>query len=150
MGAGSSVGGGRQAMTELIENRRMPSAIFASSSTAFGTMMALRDLGLSASKNEFIIGVDDHRMGRFLGQTAIAQPVADQGAFAASLLIEDFTARGFRIARPATCWRPNWLSPRAPAAGADAGTRRPAATTTQRLPVHGVPSRVTATDFPQV
>ena len=87
--AGSSIEGGRLAMTELIENRRMPSAIFAGcDETAFGALMALRDLGLSAPKNVSIIGIDDHQMSWFLGLSTIAQPVADQGAFAANLLID--------------------------------------------------------------
>lgn len=87
--AGSSIEGGRRAMTELIENRRMPSAIFAGcDETAFGALLALRELGLSAPKNASIIGIDDHQMSWFLGLTTIAQPVADQGAFAANLLVE--------------------------------------------------------------
>ncbi|MGZ4662964.1 MAG: LacI family DNA-binding transcriptional regulator, partial [Arthrobacter sp.] len=58
MDAGSSIEGGRRAMTELIENRRMPSAVFAGcDETAFGALMALRDLGLSAPKNVSIIGI---------------------------------------------------------------------------------------------
>ena len=87
--AGSSIEGGRRAMTELVENRRVPSAVFAGcDETAFGALMALRDLGLSAPKNVSIIGIDNHQMSWFLGLTTIAQPVADQGAFAANLLIE--------------------------------------------------------------
>ena len=87
--AGSSIEGGRRAMTELVENRRMPTAIFAGcDETAFGAVMALRDLGLSAPKNVSIIGIDDHQMSWFMGLTTIAQPVADQGAFAANLLVE--------------------------------------------------------------
>lgn len=89
MDTGSSIEGGRRAMTELIENRRMPSAIFAGcDETAFGALMALRDLGLSTPRNVSIIGIDDHQMSWFLGLTTMAQPVADQGAFAANLLIE--------------------------------------------------------------
>ena len=87
--AGFSIDGGRLAMTELIENRRMPSAILAGcDETAFGALMALREFGLSAPKNVSIIGIDDHQMSWFLGLTTMSQPVADQGAFAANLLIE--------------------------------------------------------------
>ncbi|MET1021001.1 MAG: LacI family DNA-binding transcriptional regulator [Arthrobacter sp.] len=87
--AGPSIEGGRLAMIELIENRRMPSAILAGTDeTAFGALMALRDLGLSAPKNVSIIGMDDHQMSWFLGLSTISQPVADQGAFAANLLID--------------------------------------------------------------
>jgi DNA-binding LacI/PurR family transcriptional regulator len=87
--AGSSIEGGRLAMIELIENRRMPSAIVAGcDETAFGALMALMDHGLSAPKNMSIIGIDDHQMSWFLGLSTISQPVADQGAFAANLLID--------------------------------------------------------------
>ncbi|MFC8409828.1 LacI family DNA-binding transcriptional regulator [Arthrobacter sp. NPDC057259] len=87
--AGSSIEGGRRAMTGLVENRRLPSAVFAGcDETAFGALMALRDLGMSAPKNVSIIGIDDHQMSWFLGLTTVAQPVADQGAFAANLLVE--------------------------------------------------------------
>jgi len=87
--AGSNIEGGRRAMTELVENRRLPSAVFAGcDETAFGALMALRDLGMSAPKNVSIIGIDDHQMSWFLGLTTVAQPVADQGAFAANLLVE--------------------------------------------------------------
>jgi len=87
--AGSSIEGGRLAMIELIENRRMPSAVVAGcDETAFGALMALRDHGLSAPKNMSIIGIDDHQMSWFLGLSTISQPVADQGAFAANLLID--------------------------------------------------------------
>jgi DNA-binding LacI/PurR family transcriptional regulator len=93
--AGSSIEGGRRAMTELIEHRRMPSAIFAGcDETAFGALMALRELGLSAPKHVSIIGIDDHQMSWFLGLTTIAQPAADQGAFAATLLVERLAHRG--------------------------------------------------------
>lgn len=87
--AGTGIEGGRRAMTELMNNRRLPSAIFAGcDETAFGALMALREHGMTAPKNVSIIGVDDHDMSSFLGLSTIAQPVADQGAFAASLLVE--------------------------------------------------------------
>ncbi len=76
-------------MVKLIENGRMPSAIFAGcDETAFGTLMALREFGLSAPENVSIIGIDDHQMSWFLGLTTMAQPVAGQRAFAATLLID--------------------------------------------------------------
>ncbi|WP_427017575.1 LacI family DNA-binding transcriptional regulator [Pseudarthrobacter sp. P1] len=87
--AGSSIEGGRQAMTEIIANRSRPTAIFAGcDETAFGALMALREHGLSAPKDMSIIGIDDHQMSWFLGLSTVAQPVADQGAFAADLLVE--------------------------------------------------------------
>jgi len=100
--AGSSIEAGRLAMVGLIENRRMPSAIFAGcDETAFGALMALREFGLSAPENVSIIGIDDHQMSWFLGLTTMAQPVADQGAFAANLLIERLHRSGLPNPPPA-------------------------------------------------
>jgi DNA-binding LacI/PurR family transcriptional regulator len=76
-------------MVKLIENDRMPAAIFAGSDeTGFGASMAVREFGLSAPENVSIIGIDDHQMSWFRGVTTMAQPVAGQGAFAATLLID--------------------------------------------------------------
>ncbi len=87
--APSTIDGGRQAMTELIENRRMPTAVFAGcDETAFGAMAALREHGLSAPKNMSIVGLDEHPMSDFLGLSTVQQPVADQGAFGANLLVD--------------------------------------------------------------
>lgn len=85
----SSIEGGRRAMTELIAHRSLPTAIFANcDETAFGALMALREHGLSSPKDVSLIGIDDHPMSWFLGLSTVAQPVADQGAFAANLLVE--------------------------------------------------------------
>jgi len=87
--AGSSIELGRLAMVELVKIPRMPSAILAGcDGTACCALMAMRAPGLSAPENVSIIGIDDHQMSWFLGLTTIAQPLADQGAFAADLLIE--------------------------------------------------------------
>ena len=85
----SSIDGGYRAMTELIANRRQPSAVFSGcDEAAFGALKALREHGLAAPKQVSLVGLDDHPMSSFLGLTTVAQPVADQGAFAATLLAE--------------------------------------------------------------
>ncbi|MCA4134151.1 LacI family DNA-binding transcriptional regulator [Arthrobacter sp. M4] len=87
--ADSSIEGGRRAMTELIAHRSLPTAIFAHcDEAAFGALMALREHGLSSPKDVSLIGIDDHPMSWFMGLSTVAQPVADQGAFAANLLVE--------------------------------------------------------------
>jgi DNA-binding LacI/PurR family transcriptional regulator len=48
----------------------------------------MREHGLSAPKNVSVIGIDNHPMSWFLGLSTVAQPVADQGAFAANLLVD--------------------------------------------------------------
>ncbi|MEA5455081.1 LacI family DNA-binding transcriptional regulator [Sinomonas sp. JGH33] len=87
--APSTIDGGYQAMTELISTRRVPGAVFAGcDEAAFGALKAMREHGLSAPKKVSLIGIDDHPMSSFLGLTTVAQPVPDQGAFAATLLAE--------------------------------------------------------------
>ena len=101
--AGSSIELGRLAMVELVKIPRMPSAILAGcDGTACCALMAMREPGLSAPENVSIIGIDDHQMSWFLGLTTIAQPLADQGAFAANLLIERLHRSGLAIPPPAS------------------------------------------------
>ncbi|WP_347109275.1 LacI family DNA-binding transcriptional regulator [Paenarthrobacter sp. S56] len=84
-----SIDDGRRAMAELIARGGKPTAVFAHcDEAAFGALMALREHGLSAPKHMSVIGIDDHPMSWFLGLSTVAQPVADQGAFAANLLCE--------------------------------------------------------------
>jgi DNA-binding LacI/PurR family transcriptional regulator len=87
--SGPGIDDGRRAMTELITRGAKPTAVFAHcDEAAFGALTALREYGLSVPKNVSVIGIDDHPMSWFLGLSTVAQPVADQGAFAANLLCE--------------------------------------------------------------
>ena len=88
--AGYTVQGGQKAMSEIIQHRgNLPSAVFAGcDEVAFGALMALKEHGLSCPEDISIIGIDDHPMSWILGLTTIAQPVADEAAFAASLLLD--------------------------------------------------------------
>lgn len=89
VGDESTIDGGYRAMTELIANRSVPSAVFAGcDEMAFGALKAMREHGLTAPKKLSLIGIDDHPMSSFLGLSTLAQPVSDQGAFAATLLAE--------------------------------------------------------------
>ena len=90
-------------MVELVKIPRMPSAILAGcDGTACCALMAMRAPGLSAPENVSIIGIDDHQMSWFLGLTTIAQPLEDQGAFAADLLIERLHRSGLANPPPAS------------------------------------------------
>ena len=101
--AGSGIEGGRLAMVEPVENPGVPSAILAGcDGTACCALVAMREPGLSAPENVSIIGIDDHQMSWFLGLTTIAQPLADQGAFAANLLIERLHRSGLANPPPAS------------------------------------------------
>ena len=111
--AGYTIEGGRRAMSELIRHRgELPSAAFAvCDEVAFGALMALKEHGLSCPEDISIIGIDDHPMSWVLGLTTIAQPVADEAAFAASLLLDrlqkpdDAGAAGI-----VSCRRPWWIA----------------------------------------
>jgi DNA-binding LacI/PurR family transcriptional regulator len=87
--AESSAEGGRRAMIDLIARRDLPTAVFADcDETAFGAMIAMREHGLSYPKDVSIVGIDDHPMSWILGLSTVCQPVADQSAFAANLLVD--------------------------------------------------------------
>jgi DNA-binding LacI/PurR family transcriptional regulator len=89
-------------MVKLIENGRMPSAIFAGcDETGFGALMATPEFGLSAPENVSIIEIDEHRMSWLLGLTTMAQSVAGQGAFAATLLMDRLHRSGLPNPPPA-------------------------------------------------
>jgi LacI family transcriptional regulator, repressor for deo operon, udp, cdd, tsx, nupC, and nupG len=54
---------------------------------AMGALRALRLHRLRVPDDVSIIGFDDHELADVIGLTTIAQPVADQGAQAAGLLL---------------------------------------------------------------
>ena len=67
-------------------------AIFSSSDEmAMGVILALRERGLRVPQDVSVIGVDGHELGELLGLTTIVQPVVDQGATAAALLLDMIT-----------------------------------------------------------
>lgn len=87
--AESSIEGGRRAMTKLLDTQPLPTAIFAGcDEAAFGAMAVLHEQGLNVPASISIVGLDEHPMSGFLGLSTVRQPVADQGAFAANLLVE--------------------------------------------------------------
>jgi DNA-binding LacI/PurR family transcriptional regulator len=85
---GYTVQGGERAMTELLGVARPPTAVFAQSDEmAMGALRALRLHRLKVPEHVSVVGFDDHEMSEVLGLTTIAQPVVDQGAEAARLLV---------------------------------------------------------------
>lgn len=84
-----SVLGGRDATRALLALPDPPTAVFAmSDEMAFGTIMAAREARLEIPGDLSVIGVDDHDVSIVLGLTTIRQPIADHGATAARLVIE--------------------------------------------------------------
>ncbi len=84
-----TVDGGGLAMAELMSIESPPTAVFAmSDEMAFGAMKTARRMGLSIPGDVSVIGVDDHSMADLFDLTTIRQPVVEQGAQGARLLLE--------------------------------------------------------------
>jgi DNA-binding LacI/PurR family transcriptional regulator len=56
-----------------------------------GVILAARDLGLRVPEDLSVIGVDGHDLGELVGLTTMAQAALDQGATAATLLLDMIT-----------------------------------------------------------
>ncbi|WP_236244667.1 LacI family DNA-binding transcriptional regulator [Streptomyces sp. CC210A] len=83
-----TVKGGERAMTELLAAVRPPTAVFAQSDEmAMGALRALRMHRLKAPDDVSVVGFDDHELAEVAGLTTVAQPVVEQGAEAARLLL---------------------------------------------------------------
>lgn len=99
-----SVLGGRDAADTLLALADPPTAIFAmSDEMGFGALLCARERGLVVPRDVSIVGVDDHDVSIVVGLTTVRQPVADHGARAARLIIEQLTGRELgpdRIERP--------------------------------------------------
>lgn len=83
-----SLAGGTEAMDQLLNLPRPPTAIFAfSDEMAIGAMKSVRDRGLRIPEDISIIGFDDHDIAGYIGLTTIRQHVAQYGETAATLLL---------------------------------------------------------------
>ncbi|GAA2557987.1 LacI family DNA-binding transcriptional regulator [Pseudonocardia hydrocarbonoxydans] len=81
--------GGAEAMTRLMERGRLPSAVLAEyDEVAIGVLRTLRRSSVPVPARISVIGVDDHEMASVLDLTTVAQPVQEQGALAARLLLD--------------------------------------------------------------
>jgi LacI family transcriptional regulator, repressor for deo operon, udp, cdd, tsx, nupC, and nupG len=83
-----TVQGGQRAMTRLLAIPNPPTAVFAQSDEmAMGALRALRLHRLKVPDDISVVGFDDHELSEVVGLTTITQPVAEQGAEAARLLL---------------------------------------------------------------
>lgn len=88
-----TIAGGERAMSQLLGRPRRPTAVFAlSDEMAFGAMRALRKSGLRVPEDVSVIGFDDHDMSDLLDLTTVSQPVVEQGAAVARLLLDRLAA----------------------------------------------------------
>lgn len=90
---GYTVEGGERAMTELLAADNPPTAVFAQSDEmAMGALRALRRHRLQTPQDISIVGFDDHELAEVVGLTTVAQPVAEQGAELARLLLKQLAS----------------------------------------------------------
>ncbi|MCU1632598.1 MAG: LacI family transcriptional regulator [Micrococcaceae bacterium] len=76
------------ALKLLADPLHRPTAVFCSSDEmAFGVLKAAAELGIAVPGQLSVIGIDDHEFAEPMGLTTIRQDPADQGAFAADLLL---------------------------------------------------------------
>jgi len=95
VGGDFTVKGGERAMAQLLSRPNPPTAVFAESDEmAFGALRMLRRGGLSAPEDISLIGFDNHALADLMDLTTIAQPVREQGARAAELLLDVLDGRG--------------------------------------------------------
>lgn len=81
--------GGRESMYLLFRQCPHVTAVFAASDEmAMGAILAARDLGLRVPEDLSVIGIDGHDLGELVGLTTMVQPAVDEGARAATLLLQ--------------------------------------------------------------
>jgi DNA-binding LacI/PurR family transcriptional regulator len=80
---------GADALHQLMSRVDPPTAIFAlADEMAFGVILAAEQRGIRIPEDVSLIGVDDHDLAPVVGLTTVHQDVADHGARAARLVVE--------------------------------------------------------------
>lgn len=80
---------GADALRTLMDLDDPPTAIFAfADEMAFGVMLAAEELGIRIPEDLSLIGVDDHDVSPVVGLTTVHQDVAEHGARAARLVLD--------------------------------------------------------------
>ena len=95
-----STASGYQMMQELLQNEKLPTAVFAASDAiAFGAMRAIQEKGLSIPDDISIIGFNDTEMSAYTtpALTTISDPAYDMGQHGANLI---YAATNLNIATP--------------------------------------------------
>ena len=84
--------GGATAMSALMDRPTLPSAVVTEyDELAIGAMRTLRRASIAVPGRMSVVGVDDHEMASVVDLTTVAQPVQEQGAVAARLLLDTLT-----------------------------------------------------------
>lgn len=102
MAGGFTVEGGREAMEELLLRR--PTAVFcASDEMAIGAVQAVTEAGLEVPGDVSVVGFDDQPVAAAVGLTTVRQPVSEQAAQAAVMVlarVEDPAAPVVKVEMP--------------------------------------------------
>lgn len=90
--------GGKAAGLRLLSGSPRPTAVFcASDEMALGVLAAARSAGLDVPGELSVIGIDGHELGELAGLTTVVQPVTDQGALAARMVLEAIRGEQLRV-----------------------------------------------------
>jgi DNA-binding LacI/PurR family transcriptional regulator len=88
---------GERAMENLIRNKKVPEAIFATNDpTALGAMKILKKYGYRIPEDVAIVGFSNSKMAEIVtpSLTSVEQPTYEMGRTAAKLLLEELTSMG--------------------------------------------------------
>jgi LacI family repressor for deo operon, udp, cdd, tsx, nupC, and nupG len=87
-------------MSELLEARHLPTAVFcASDEMAIGALTAIRQAGLEAPRDISVMGFDDHSVAGAVDLTTIHQPVSAMAARAADMVLDRVAERSDGLRR---------------------------------------------------
>ncbi len=81
--------GGAQAMMKLLAMPQLPTAVVAEyDELAIGALRTLRRAGIPVPGRMSVVGIDDHEMSSVVELTTVGQPVQEEGATAAQLVLD--------------------------------------------------------------
>lgn len=85
---------GADALSTLMDRDDPPTAIFAlADEMAFGVILAANERGVRIPEDVSLVGVDDHDVAPVVGLTTVHQDVAEHGARAARLVVDQLAHR---------------------------------------------------------
>jgi DNA-binding LacI/PurR family transcriptional regulator len=81
--------GGADAMAALMDRPTLPTAVVAEyDELAIGAIRTLRRASIAVPGRMSVVGIDNHEMASVVDLTTVGQPVQEQGAVAARLLLD--------------------------------------------------------------
>lgn len=96
---GFSVAGGHAAMRRLLQGERPSAVLCASDEMALGALQAAAEAGIGVPARLSVVGFDDQPAGRAVGLTTVYQPVSEQAARAAIMVLTRMEERDGPVCR---------------------------------------------------